>query len=59
MASRIGCRSIGLSGFDGGEMNETCEINLVVSSKDTARVQEIHIIIGHITCHLIEQELAD
>lgn len=59
MASKIGCRSIGFSGFDGGEMNETCEINLVVSSKDTARVQEIHIIIGHIICHLIEQELAD
>ena len=59
IAPLIGCRTIGLSGSGGGEMNKVCEINLVVSSKDTARIQEIHITIGHIICHLIEQEYTD
>ena len=55
----IGYKTIGLSGSGGGELNEICEINLVVSSKDTARIQEIHTTIGHIIYHLIEQELTD
>ena len=57
MASKIGCRSIGFSGLDGGEMNQICDTNLVVPSEDTPRIQEMHIVIGHIICHLIEQEL--
>lgn len=55
-ASKIKCRSIGLSGCDGGEMTQICDVNIVVSSIDTPRIQEMHIIIGHIICHLIEQE---
>jgi D-sedoheptulose 7-phosphate isomerase len=57
MATKIGCRSIGFSGSDGGEMNQICDINIVVPSEDTPRIQEMHILIGHIICHLIEQEL--
>ena len=57
MASKIGCRSIGFSGLDGGEMNQICDTNLEVPSEDTPRIQEMHIVIGHIICHLIEQEL--
>ena len=55
-ASKIKCSSIGLSGCDGGEMTQICDVNIVVSSNDTPRIQEMHIIIGHIICHLIEQE---
>ena len=58
IAPKIGCRSIGFSGSDGGEMNQICDTNLVVPSEDTPRIQEMHIVIGHIICHLIEQELA-
>ena len=58
MATKIGCRSIGFSGSDGGEMNQICDINIVVPSEDTPRIQEMHIVIGHIICHLIEQELS-
>lgn len=57
VASMIGCKAIGLSGSDGGKMNQVCDINLVVPSKDTARIQEMHITIGHIICHLLEQKL--
>ena len=50
-----GCKVIGFSGKSGGDFNNICDINLVVSSEDTPRIQEIHILIGHIICHLIDQ----
>jgi D-sedoheptulose 7-phosphate isomerase len=56
MASKLKCITIGFSGKDGGEMNEICNINIVAPSEDTPRIQEIHIIIGHTICHLIDQE---
>jgi D-sedoheptulose 7-phosphate isomerase len=56
-ANSIGCKTIGFSGKDGGEFNSLCDINLVVDSNDTPRIQEMHILIGHTICHLIEQEL--
>ena len=56
LASKLNCNTIGFSGQDGGEMNKICNINLVVPSEDTPRIQEMHIIIGHTICHLIDQE---
>lgn len=55
-AKNLGCKIVGLSGNNGGEMNNICDINIVIPSDDTARVQEMHILIGHTLCHLIEQE---
>ena len=57
LASKLKCTTIGFSGQDGGAMNKICDINLVAPSKDTPRVQEMHIIICHTICHLIDQEL--
>ncbi len=54
---KLGCVLIGLSGRDGGVMNDLCNVNLVVPSDDTPRIQEMHILIGHTLCHLIEQNL--
>ena len=56
LASRLNCTTIGFSGHDGGEMNKICNVNLVAPSEDTPRIQEMHIIIGHTICHLIDQE---
>jgi len=56
LASKLNCITIGFSGQYGGEMNEICDINLVVPSEDTPRIQEMHIVIGHTICHLIDQE---
>ena len=56
LAKNIGCKSIGLSGKSGGNMNKLCDVNLVIPAKDTARIQEMHILVGHIICHLIELE---
>jgi len=55
-AKKINCRTIGFSGRDGGDFNDLCDINLIVPSDDTPRIQEMHIFIGHTLCHLIELE---
>jgi len=43
-----------MSGKSGGKMNETCDINLVIPSNDTPRIQEMHILIGHILCQAVD-----
>jgi D-sedoheptulose 7-phosphate isomerase len=55
LAKELGCKTIGFSGRDGGEMNNLCNINLVVPAEDTPRIQEMHIVIGHTICHLVDQ----
>jgi D-sedoheptulose 7-phosphate isomerase len=55
LAKKIGCKTIGLSGKDGGKMTKLCDINIVVPANDTARIQEMHIVIGHTICHLVDQ----
>lgn len=49
--------SIGLSGASGGTMNELCDICIKVPSSCTPRIQESHILIGHILCAIVEEEL--
>ncbi len=50
------CKVLGLSGRDGGKMNELCDLNLIMPSSDTPRIQELHITVGHILCQLIEEQ---
>ncbi len=54
---KIGCFCVGMSGRDGGKMNEACDINLVIPSHDTPRIQEMHITLAHILCHLVEERM--
>ncbi len=49
--------TVGLSGREGGKMHEYCDILLVVPSETTARIQEMHITIGHMLCGALEQKL--
>jgi len=58
-ADALGCLTLGLSGRDGGAMNELCDLNLVVPGDVTARIQEMHILIGHILCELVENAFCD
>ncbi len=53
-AKALGCHTIGFSGRDGGQMNQVCDINLVVPSDDTPRIQEIHILLGHTLCQIVD-----
>ncbi len=59
LGKEIGCKTIGLSGRDGGKMDEVCDINIIVPSNDTPRIQEMHILIGHIICQSIDDLLSD
>ena len=53
-AKAAGCQTLGFSGREGGKMNKVCDINLVVPSTDTPRIQEMHILIGHILCQAVD-----
>ena len=55
LANNLDCRTIGFSGNNGGNFNSICDVNLIANSTDTPRIQELHILIGHIICHLIDQ----
>lgn len=48
---------IGLTGESGGPMRAACDLCLCVPSKSTARIQEMHITIGHTICELLEEGL--
>lgn len=56
-AREIGMINVGLTGETGGKMKAVCDHLINVPSKDTPRIQESHIMIGHIICQLVEQEL--
>jgi D-sedoheptulose 7-phosphate isomerase len=56
-AKKMGIKTIALTGGDGGEAARLADISLIVSSCVTARIQEAHILIGHIICELIEEAL--
>jgi len=53
-ANEMQVATIALLGKGGGRAREHARLSLVVPSGDTARIQEVHITIGHILCELIE-----
>ncbi len=56
-AKKQGMITIGMTGESGGKMRDMCDYMLRVPSNDTPRIQESHILIGHIICQLIEEQL--
>ena len=46
-----------LNGFDGGLLKDYSDININIPINNTQRVQEMHILIGHIICDIIEKDL--
>ena len=55
-AREIGAQTIGLLGNEGGKLKDRVDLAIVVPSKDTARIQEAHITIGHIICEILDEE---
>jgi D-sedoheptulose 7-phosphate isomerase len=49
-----GCKTLGLSGKSGGKFEGSCDLNVVIPSNDTARIQEMHIMVGHMICQAID-----
>ncbi len=56
-AKKQGMITIGLTGLTGGKIDEIADICIKVPSKNTARIQEVHILIGHVICEEIENTL--
>ncbi len=54
-AKRIGLQTISMTGLTGGELKALSDIWLAVPSEETPRIQECHIMMGHILCNLIEE----
>ena len=55
VAKSLGVMVVGLSGRDGGAFNQASDINLVMPDNDTPRIQELHILVIHILCDIIEK----
>ena len=49
--------TIGMTGEKSGKMEKLCDYLIKIPSKDTPRIQEAHILVGHIICELVEAEL--
>lgn len=56
-ARDVGMRVIGMTGRGGGKMGSICDILLQAPSADTPRIQEAHILMGHIFCEYVEKTL--
>ena len=57
-AKKMGIKTIGFLGGDGGKLAALVDIPIIVSSRKTARIQESHICIAHIICELAEEILS-
>lgn len=56
-AKEMGVITIGMTGTSGGKMKEAGDYLINVPSSDTPRIQESHIMIGHIICELVEANI--
>ena len=56
-AIKTGMTVIGMTGADGGKLRDLSHILLNMPSKDTPRIQECHMLVGHLICELVEGEL--
>ncbi|MEM9547775.1 MAG: D-sedoheptulose 7-phosphate isomerase [Bacteroidota bacterium] len=56
-AKSLGCITIGFTGAGGGAMKAWCDLLIEIPSKDTPRIQECHMLIGHSICEIVEREL--
>ena len=54
VARRLGLKTLALSGGDGGPVAAAADLAIVVPSKSTPRIQEVHITIGHVLCDLVD-----
>jgi len=56
-AQQIGMITVGFTGETGGKLKNLCDHLINIPSKDTPRIQEAHIMVGHIICQLVEEQL--
>ena len=57
VANELGMITVGMTGETGGKMKDVSKFLLNIPSKDTPRIQECHILLGHILCEIVEANL--
>jgi len=57
VAKEMGMKTVALTGNDGGMLVKIADVPLIVSSSSTPRIQETHILVGHILCEMVEHQL--
>src|SRR6478752_1696434 len=58
-ARERGAFTVGITGAEGGKVAHVAECALLVPSRDTPRIQEAHLFLGHELCHLVERALVE
>jgi D-sedoheptulose 7-phosphate isomerase len=58
-SKKNGAKTIGLLGNSGGKIKSIVDMPIIIKSKSTARIQEIHRIISHIICDLVEKKMGE
>lgn len=56
LAKQKGLKTVAFTGEGGGILGALCDAVIAVPSKNTARIQEMHILVGHIVCELVEED---
>jgi D-sedoheptulose 7-phosphate isomerase len=57
VAKEMGLKTVALTGGDGGTLSKIADIALIVPSTSTPRIQEVHILVGHTLCEMVEHQL--
>jgi len=58
-AKKLGAKTVGFLGKDGGKLKEIVDTPLVIKNPHTPRIQEMHILAGHIICEIVEKLLSE
>jgi D-sedoheptulose 7-phosphate isomerase len=54
-AKELGIKTIALSGGSGGALRELADVSIVIETSETPRIQEMHVLVGHIICKIVEE----
>src|SRR5690554_1856803 len=57
-ANSIGAYSVALTGRDGGQVKDIAKLSIIVNSDETARIQEVHMFLGHWLCEALDKEFS-
>jgi D-sedoheptulose 7-phosphate isomerase len=57
VAREMGAKTVGITGENGGKMDQCCDLVIRAASSDIPRIQEVHIFFGHLLCDLVERQI--